>query len=196
MTDSADPSTTNPVDLDALAGASVRLRELHEADLASLCAWWADPRIVPFQVAGPPHLRPSDGVREMFRTWSANDGLDCGFSIVAKDSGELLGHGALFQTQPKDRCATLGIFLGPDHHGQGFGTDAVRVLVRYGFAQLGLHRIQLEVFAFNQPAIASYRKVGFVEEGRRRSAVYRNGAWHDEVLMGMLRTEWPGQGMS
>ncbi|MEQ7126881.1 GNAT family protein [Actinopolymorpha sp. B11F2] len=184
----ADP--TQLVDLDALAGNSVRLRALNEGDLPQLCAWWADPRITPYQVVGPPHPRPASVLAEWFRTRGANDGMDCGFCIVTKDSGELVGQAALFGIAPKDRCATLGIFLGPEHQGRGYGSDAVRTLVRYGFAQLNLHRVELGVFGFNAHAIATYRKVGFVEEGRRRQAIYRSGAWHDEVRMSILRSEW------
>jgi RimJ/RimL family protein N-acetyltransferase len=68
--------------------------------------------------------------------------------------------------------------------------SSVRTLVHYGFAQLNLHRVERGVFDFNVRAIAVYRKVGFVEEGRRRSAHYRSGAWHDEVKMAILRSEW------
>jgi RimJ/RimL family protein N-acetyltransferase len=178
------------VDLDALAGTDVRLRELRESDLPQLCAWWADPRIVPYQIAGPPHLRPASSVAEMFRSRHTNEGMDCGFCIVTKDADELVGQAALFGISPKDRCATLGIFLGPQHQGRGFGIDATRTLVRYGFAELNLHRIELNVYSFNSPALATYGKVGFVEEGRRREAVYRSGAWHDEVKMALLRSEW------
>lgn len=178
------------VDLDSLAGSRVRLRELRDTDLPVLASWWADPRITPYQLPGPPHLRPASGVKEIFGRYNANDGMDCGYSIVTKDDGDLVGHAALFHVLPKDRCATAAIVLGPDHQDRGLGTDAFQVLVRYGFAELGLHRIELSVFGFNARAMALYRKVGFVEEGRRRSAIYRSGAWHDDVLMGMLRSEW------
>ncbi|HZC27170.1 MAG TPA: GNAT family protein [Actinopolymorphaceae bacterium] len=180
----------SPVDLDSLAGSRVRLRELRDADLPILAAWWADPRIAPYQLSGPPHLRPASGVTEMLRGYNANEGMDCGYCIVTLDDGELVGHAALFHVLPKDRCATLGIFLGPEHHDRGLGTDALQVLLRYGFAELGLHRIELRVLGFNARAIGLYRKLGFVDEGRRRSAIYRSGAWHDEVQMGMLRSEW------
>ncbi|MGH3489396.1 MAG: GNAT family N-acetyltransferase [Actinopolymorphaceae bacterium] len=190
MSDRAPDDQDRPVDLDALTGSCVRLRELHEDDLPLLSAWWADPRITPYQVAGPPHPRPASVVAEMFRSRGANEGMDCGFCIVTKDSGELVGQAGLFGIAPKDRCATLGIFLGPEHLGRGYGSDAVRTLVHYGFAQLNLHRVELNVFDFNVRAIAVYRKVGFVEEGRRRSAHYRSGAWHDEVKMAILRSEW------
>ena len=63
------------------------------------------------------------------------------------------------------------------------------MLLRYGFGELGLHRIELSVTGYNLRAIATYRRAGFVEEGRRRSAIFRSGAWHDEVRMAILACE-------
>jgi len=73
--------------------------------------------------------------------------------------------------------------------GRGFGTDATRLAVRYGFREMGLHRIELHVLAYNERALAAYQRVGFVVEGRRRDAVFHDGRWHDEVLMAVLRSD-------
>jgi RimJ/RimL family protein N-acetyltransferase len=178
------------IDLDPLLGQVVRLRALREDDLPVLCGWWQDQRVAVFQTPGPTRPRPAEGLAELLRTWSKNDGADCALSVTTAVSGELVGHGALFGASVKDRCATLAILVGPEHQGHGYGTDAVRVLLRYGFAELGLHRVELNVIGYNVRAIAAYRKVGFVEEGRRRSAVYRSGGWHDDLKMAMLRSEW------
>jgi RimJ/RimL family protein N-acetyltransferase len=92
--------------------------------------------------------------------------------------------------RPKDRCATLGIALGREYVGRGYGTDAVRVIVNYGFREMGLHRIQLSVAPFNPAGIRAYEKAGFVEEGRHRESVLHDGRWYDEVLMSILDHEW------
>ena len=68
--------------------------------------------------------------------------------------------------------------------------DAVRVLLRFGFDGLGLHRISLGVFAFNTRALHVYRELGFTEEGRIRDHWFRDGAWHDDVRMAILAEEW------
>ncbi len=129
----------------------------------------------------------------MFRDWSKNDGTRWGFSVEAKEDGAFVGHVTLFGPNVKDRCATFAIVIGPEHQDRGYGSDATRLMVSYGFAELGLHRIELQVFAYNPRALAAYRKAGFIEEGRRRSSVYRNGAWHDDIYMGLLRDEWEAQ---
>lgn len=190
MTDwtSVDDATAYAHDL--LAGDRVRLRPLSEADLPDLETWWAEPTLAVLQqdVVRP---RPSGSVVDQFRLWSANDSYgSAGFCVTRRDDGALLGHVTLFGADVKNRAATLAIVLGPDHTGQGFGTEAVRVMVRYGFSEMGLHRIGLQTYGFNDRAIAVYGKVGFREEGRRREAVFHDGAFYDEVQMGLLEREW------
>jgi len=173
-----------------LTGQLVGLRILREADLDSLVAWWSDPQTMARQTHGPFVARQAADVAAMFRGWSANDGADAGLAVVERATGELIGHVALFGATVKDRCATLGVMIGPPYQGRGLGTDAVRAIVEYGFTELGLHRVHLSVNSDNPAAIAAYRKAGFVEEGRLREAYFRGGRWHDDVKMGMLERDF------
>jgi RimJ/RimL family protein N-acetyltransferase len=173
-----------------LTGERVRLRSLREADVACLVGWYTDPA---FMVTNGARVLPQSeaAVRARFAEWSANEHDDLGFAIETRDDPPVLvGHIGLFGARPKDRCATIGLGLGLEHGGRGYGTDAVRVVTSYGFRELGLHRVQLEVYAFNTAGIRAYTKAGFVEEGRRRDVVFHDGRWHDEVLMSVLETEW------
>lgn len=77
-----------------------------------------------------------------------------------------------------------------DCWGRGCGTEATRLMLDHAFGTLGLHRVALAVFAFNERAIRSYRKIGFVEEGRSREAIWRDGSFWDEIQMSMLEQEW------
>jgi len=87
--------------------------------------------------------------------------------------------------------AWVGIGIGPrEYWGRGFGTDAMRIILRYGFTGLNLNRIQLDVFSFNARGIASYEKAGFKHEGRLHRNLLRAGVRHDEVFMSILRREW------
>jgi len=135
---------------------------------------------------------PSEGAaKERMAKWSANEKDDLGFAIeTLEDPPVLVGNVALWGARPKDRCATLGIALGREYIGRGYGTDAVRVIVGYGFREMGLHRIQLGVAPFNPAGIRAYEKAGFVEEGRYRESVLHDGRWYDEVLMSILDHEW------
>lgn len=173
-----------------LHGARVRLRPLADDDLALLDEWWSDPQWAVLQQATV-RPRPIGSAMEVFRGWSANDTPGAvGFSIESLSDGVFLGHATLFGASLPVRAATLAVIVGPPFVGQGYGSDAVRVLVRYGFDELGLNRIELRTWAYNTRGLRAYLRAGFVEEGRRREAVFHDGAFHDEVLMSMLRREW------
>ena len=77
-----------------------------------------------------------------------------------------------------------------DAWGRGLGTEATRLMLGLAFDTLGLHRVGLTVFAFNERAIRSYRKAGFAIEGRMREAIVRDGRYWDELQMGVLQEEW------
>jgi RimJ/RimL family protein N-acetyltransferase len=173
-----------------LAGTKIQLRETQETDVARLAHWWNQPGTAIFQ-AESVKPRSTATIEQMFRDWSGN-GVDgaAAFSVVAKDSDELVGHVSMWGANVAVRCAELAIIIGDEHAGQGYGTDAVRVMTRYGFDELGLNRVELRTWSFNTRAIASYRKAGFVEEGRRRQVVFHQGRFYDQVFMGLLADEW------
>jgi RimJ/RimL family protein N-acetyltransferase len=104
--------------------------------------------------------------------------------------GEFVGHVTLWGATLPTRAAELGVIIGPNHVGTGYGPDAVRVTARYGFLSMGLNRIELRTPAFNTRALRAYEKAGFVQEGARRERVFVNGAFADEVVMGLLRRDW------
>lgn len=173
-----------------LVGKRVRLRGVRDDDLPTLAKWEMDPgRLTTLSNKVAP---PSEAAaKERIAKWSANEKDDLGFAIETLDDPPVLvGNIGLFGAHPKDRCATIGIALGREHIGRGYGTDAMRVIVDYGFREMGLHRIQLGVAPFNPAGIRAYEKAGFVEEGRLRESVLHDGRWYDEVLMSILDHEW------
>jgi RimJ/RimL family protein N-acetyltransferase len=113
------------------------------------------------------------------------------FSIVRLDTDECIGRCLLFSVNQVDRSAMLGILIGEKScWNQGYGTDALILLLDYAFNLLNLNSVMLGVFAFNQRAAASYRKAGFHEIGRRRQARIIGGQAHDVILMDMLAEEF------
>ncbi len=85
----------------------------------------------------------------------------------------------------------LGISIGDrEYWGRGYGTDAMRLIVQYGFIELNLRRISLGLHAYNERALKSYEKVGFKLEGRMRGEGLRDGVRFDSLWMGILREEW------
>lgn len=173
-----------------LLGDQVRLRGLHDDDLASLARWEMDPGRL---TTGSDWVVPPSeaAARERIAKWCANDKDDIGFAIETLDDPPVLvGNVGLWGARPKDRCATLGIGLGREYLGRGYGTDAMRVIVDYAFREMGLHRVQLDVAPFNPAGIRAYQKAGFVEEGRRRASVWHDGRWYDQLMMSILDNEW------
>ena len=113
------------------------------------------------------------------------------FSIVDLESDRLIGRCLLFSVDPVNRSAKLGIFIGEKSlWGRGYGQEAIRLLLDYAFNLLNLHSVMLGAFAFNERALAAYRKAGFREIGRRREARLVGGRAHDVVLMDILEDEF------
>jgi RimJ/RimL family protein N-acetyltransferase len=135
---------------------------------------------------GPP--RPV--VRADFERRLAAGDLDGDLHFVIESDGVGVGRCTLMNEDPLTRCAEVGISLLASARGRGVGTDALRQLVRFAFIRRNLRRLQLSVISSNAAAIGAYRKLGFVEEGRRREACWVRGSYEDEVLMGLLRSEW------
>jgi RimJ/RimL family protein N-acetyltransferase len=114
------------------------------------------------------------------------------FAVTELASGELAGEALLWGIDVHNRSAHIGISLLPGCRGRGLGRDTVRVLCRYGFAIRGMHRIQMETLSDNRAMIAVAEGLGFTREGTLRSGSWVNGAWADDVLFGMLDTEFSG----
>ena len=113
------------------------------------------------------------------------------FSIRTLDADKLIGFIALDGINWTDRDSYVAIGIGePDFWGRGCGTDAMRLMLRYAFTELNLHRISLNVYAYNQRGIRSYEKCGFKHEGCIREFVLRDGRRSDMLHMGILRSEW------
>lgn len=171
------------------------LRGLLPEDLPELTGWWNDPGLAVLQRYMTSPL-PTDDITELFQQWSKNDTMQAaGFSIIAQSGemsqgGELVGHVTAWGMNPRVRTATLAIMIGPRYQGQGFGGDALRVMLRVVFEEMAAHKAALDTWSFNDRALRLYRSLGFVEEGRERDAVFHRGEFHDKVHLGMLESEY------
>ena len=118
------------------------------------------------------------------------------YAIVALEDDRLVGNICLMGIDHIGRNATIAIYIGEtDNRGKGFGADALRLILRFGFKTLNLNNIMLFVHEDNAPGIACYKKVGFKEYGRRRKCEFKNGKYMDLVLMDILSEEFePEQG--
>ncbi len=116
---------------------------------------------------------------------------DCVLGIVAKEGHRLIGINGLHDIDPVSRKATYGIKVGEAAwRNRGYGAEAVGLMLRYGFEELNLNRIELQVCEHNWRAIRVYQRAGFVHEGCLREAVYVNGRYRDVYQFAILRREW------
>ncbi|MBI5840531.1 MAG: GNAT family N-acetyltransferase [Chloroflexi bacterium] len=113
------------------------------------------------------------------------------FSIRTLVEDKLIGGVSLWVHSWTHSEAWVGIALGErDFWGKGYGTDAMRLIVQYGFVEANLRRISLGLHSFNARALKSYEKVGFKMEGMARGDGLRDGQRYDGYYMGILREEW------
>src|SRR5699024_4648216 len=111
-----------------------------------------------------------------------------GFVIAHKDTEEYIGQLDLLKIDWPNRKASIGIVIGTKKNlGKGYGTEAIQVLQEFAFNKLNLHKLELEVRAFNHRAIACYKKCGFVEEGHIRENFFIDGKYTDTIYMGVLK---------
>ena len=113
------------------------------------------------------------------------------FSIRTLEKDELIGMIGLDSIRWTHRDAFVGIGLGERAFwGKGYGTDAMKIILRYAFTELNLRRVTLDVFEYNSRGVRSYEKAGFIIEGRERQVILREGRRWDLIFMGLLREDW------
>ena len=120
----------------------------------------------------------------------ANTGKDT-FAIIDIETNEMIGTIGLHSVDNVNRTATLGIFIGNKNYwSKGYGTEAIQLILDFGFNYLNLNNIELALMEFNQRALKCYQKCGFKEIGRRRKCNFINGKYYDSILMDILAEEF------
>ena len=115
------------------------------------------------------------------------------FAIVTLDENKLIGSISLEKINYTNRTAVLGIFIGDKNaREKGYGTEAIQMILEYGFRYLNLNNIGLDVMEFNPRAIRCYKKCGFQEVGRERKSRFVNGKYYDSIHMDILAEEFTG----
>ncbi|MEW1914761.1 GNAT family N-acetyltransferase [Kitasatospora sp. NPDC085895] len=169
-------------------GDLVGLRPMDVSDAEALWRWNHDPEVMRWMDDG--YAQPLAHVEKWLAERPANTYADLLLGIEVRSDGRLIGLVRLHDAEPETACADLDIYLGEkEYWGQGYATDAMRTVCRYGFEKMRLHKIRLTVVTENHAAHRVYRKVGFVDEGRLRQVFRRDGQWYDKFIMGLLEGE-------
>ena len=113
------------------------------------------------------------------------------YSIVEKETEKLIGNCSFLQIDNFNQTGEVGIFIGDKNYwSKGYGTEALILLLDYGFKALNLHNVELSVYSFNIRAIKSYEKIGFKFIGKRRQAIRRGKETYDKIYMDILENEF------
>lgn len=120
-----------------------------------------------------------------------NDPSRYDFAICLKHTDEMIGELSIFDINQEDRKAGFRISMKSIAlTGKGYGTEAIKIVLRFVFEQLKLNRLQLEVFSHNLRGIRAYEKVGFLKEGVLRQSLYYNDTYSDEFIMAILKSDY------
>lgn len=172
-----------------LKGNGVELRRHDRANYPLYARWYGDEEVWRLTSwAAEPMQRGA--VERLFEDRERSS-LDDSFAVHWEGEDKPVGVVSLANINRANSSADLSVIVGDEKdRDRGLGTEAIRLLLDYAFEELGLNRVGLSVFDFNETAIHAYEKLGFEEEGRLRQAIWRDGDFHDAILMSILARNW------
>ncbi|CAN5624532.1 GNAT family protein [soil metagenome] len=167
------------------------LREFREDDCRAMSAYWENPL---YQRYNPEVDDAGAVARHLCRTFIATQSDEprrkWQLAVTLKDSGDLIGNCGIRVNAPEHCEANIGYELNPDDWGQGFATEAATAIIRFGFEDLGLHRIWAECNAENAGSIRVLTKLGMQREARFREHQWFRNRWWDTEIYAILDCEW------
>jgi len=178
-----------------LTGSRVVLRPFEERDFPAIGEALADPEVLRLtgsihtseEAAGRSPVLDERGLEWYRGRNTADDRLD--LAIVDRATDRCVGEAVLNDYSPGNASCNFRTMIGPSGRDRGLGTEATKLIVGYGLRSLGLHRIELMVFAFNPRAQRVYEKAGFRVEGTAREVLRYDGGWFDASYMSILSTD-------
>ena len=166
---------------------AITLRLIGKEDTGDIIRWRNDPEVSSKFIYREKFDRKT---HEKWLKEQIGTGKAVQFIIIRNDSGRKIGSVYLRDINPQNSSAEIGIFIGEkESRGLGFGSQALEQTIKYGFKQLGLHRIRLRVLGNNMPALKLYKKLGFRVEGLAEDMVCLDGNYQNVVFMAKIREE-------
>jgi RimJ/RimL family protein N-acetyltransferase len=173
-----------------LVGKNVQLTSFKEEYLPTLESWYNDTGFLRLYDVVSTFPQSQAQLKEMLLdTRRSRDRYIFAIRIIKED--KFIGVTGFENILWNNGNAVIYIGIGDNSfRGKGLGMEALSLAMEFGFQELNLHRIQLNVLSYNKPAIALYERLGFKKEGTYREFVHRDGKRHDMYLYGILRNEW------
>jgi [ribosomal protein S5]-alanine N-acetyltransferase len=165
------------------------LREFTEDDWPAVLAYQRDPRYLRFYAWTERSEHDARALVQAFLDQQQEEPRSK-FQLAITLDGEVIGNVGVRVPKPGSGVGDMGYELAPLHWGHGYATEAARSMLRFGFRELGLHRIGAHCIAENTGSVRVLTKLGMQWEGRLREAEYFKGRWWDQLLYGILRREW------
>jgi ribosomal-protein-alanine N-acetyltransferase len=173
-----------------IEGEKIYLRGLEKNDLAGNMFQWANDSEVTYYMFMGAMPNTIEQLEEEYEQLMKSS-KDVVFAIIDKKSDTHIGNGGLYLINYISRAGEFRIIIGEkEYWNRGYGTEATKLTVSYGFERLNLNSIFLGVNAEHLSAIKAYQNAGFVKEGTMRQMIYRNGRYYDAVRMSILRGEY------
>jgi ribosomal-protein-alanine N-acetyltransferase len=184
---------TAPRPVPSIRGEQVHLRPAERTDIDLFVRWFSDAETTRYLAVRSPFSKAME--EKWFEGMLERQGKDAyHFVICLTADDRAIGTAGFHHVNPEDGNASFGISIGEKSEwSKGYGTDALRAICDFGFGQLRLERIELDVYEPNRRARRSYEKAGFVTEGTLRHAHFADGRFHDVLRMSLLRDEWEAQ---
>lgn len=172
-----------------LTGDRIHLRMAEESDLDAYHEYLSDPELD--RLTGSQQTFSKEAALKWLQRIAvrAEDRID--LMIIPHGTNRLVGEVVLNEMDPINRSANIRIGIyGTENRSRGYGSEAMKLMLRHGFEVLKLHRIELGVYPFNPRAIHVYEKLGFVREGVQRDVLFYDGAYHDCIMMSILEDDF------
>ena len=175
-----------------IAGEHIILRAFEREDAERCYRWMNDPNIVRTLKSRYP-IAFQNEIEWLDRAMKVSAGdSERHFAIERKDDRAHIGNASIHDIDWVSRTAAFGLFVGePSAWNRGYGTDSIRTLVRFAFDEMNLRKLHINVFDYNDRAKHVLEAEGFVQEGRLRQEFYREGAYHDIVILSTFRDGVP-----
>lgn len=169
---------------------NIRLRDLNSSDKEYFFSWIRDRDITKYSLSIFQNMKSDDEISIWFDTLLL-DKSTYNKAIVDSINEKLIGYAGIASINKTNFSGEYFIFIGDkSYHSNGVGTFVTKEIVKMGFKELGLNRIMLTASEKNIGAIKAYKKAKFKTEGIMRQAFYRDGNFHDKIIMAILREEW------